>query len=159
MATATKTRGPVREKGRTPSKKTDATKADAKTETKASAVRIPKALRERVEALLVENYAYMDSPSFKQKGIEKDLFEQPSAEPELPPTRWYQPTSQDLLDMDTSASPKLMSAAEERLMFMRFNYSKRKLVAFQAKIAKEGLTKELADPFLDWHRRYEHYRE
>ena len=36
--------------------------------------RMPRALRARVEALLLENYAYMDSPVFRQRGIEKQLF-------------------------------------------------------------------------------------
>src|SRR5207237_9698473 len=30
---------------------------------------IPRALRERAEALLLENYAYMDSESFRQRGL------------------------------------------------------------------------------------------
>ena len=33
--------------------------------------RVPRAVRARVEALLAENYAFMDSPVFKTRGIEK----------------------------------------------------------------------------------------
>src|SRR5438093_1461156 len=33
-------------------------------------VRIPRALRQKVEALLLESYDFMDSPIFKQKNIE-----------------------------------------------------------------------------------------
>src|SRR5688572_23584437 len=36
--------------------------------------RIPRALRQKVEALLLESYDFMDSPIFKQKNIEKELF-------------------------------------------------------------------------------------
>jgi len=119
--------------------------------------RIPKALREQVERLLQENFAYMDSPVFRRKHIERELFEI-EPEPELPPTAWYQPTSDDL-DGGTSNSPKLMKAAEERMMFLRFNYSKRRLSDLKKKIEKNGLTKETAEQVIEWHRRFEHFRE
>jgi len=118
--------------------------------------RVPKALREQVERLLLENFAFMDSPVFRRKHIERDLFEV-EAEPQLPPTAWYQPTWQDL--EASSNSPKLMKAPEERLMFLRFNYSKRRLSDLKKKIAKDGLTKEAAEQVIEWHRRFEHFRE
>ena len=52
-----------------------------------------------------------------------------------------------------------MKAAEERLMFLRFNFAKRKLSSLQKQIKREGLTRELAEQFLEWHRRFEHFRE
>src|SRR5439155_24818930 len=36
--------------------------------------RLPRALRQRVEQLLAETYAYMDSPIFRQRNLEKELF-------------------------------------------------------------------------------------
>jgi RNA polymerase primary sigma factor len=118
---------------------------------------VPKALRQKVEPLIEQTYAFMDSPIFKEKGIEKKLFEED--EPALPLVAWYQPTRDEAVDATIAGAPQLMSAAEERLMFVRFNYSKRKLMALQKKIQKEGLTKELAEQFLMWHRRFEHFRE
>src|SRR5687768_10632713 len=35
--------------------------------------RIPRVMRRKVEALLEESYAFMDSPVFKQRNIEKEL--------------------------------------------------------------------------------------
>src|SRR3954468_21154276 len=64
------------------------------------APRVPAALRQRVEALLEENYAYMDSPQFKNRSIEKELFGEGS-EPALPVTSWYQPTREDVLGENT----------------------------------------------------------
>ena len=123
-----------------------------------SAARLPRSLRERVEPILGEDYAYMDSPVYRRKHIEQGLFGQ-DAEPELPPTAWYQPTADDLGGSGLPNSPKLMKADEERLMFLRFNYSKRRLCDLQRKTAKEGLTRELAEQVLTWHRRFEHFRE
>ena len=48
---------------------------------------VPKALRTRVEALLNENYAFMDSPVFRRKNIESELFTfEQEHEPALPMT-------------------------------------------------------------------------
>ena len=122
--------------------------------------RIPRALRQKVEALLAESYDFMDSPTFKQKNIEKQLFDfEGGVEPALPMTAWYQPTRDDALDSAIVGAPQLMKAAEERLMFQRFNFSKRKLCQLQKLIKRDGLTRERAEQFLDWHRRFEHFRE
>ncbi len=91
---------------------------------------IPRALRQRVMGLLSENYAYMDSPTFRHKNVERELFT-PDAERELPLTSWYQPTRDDLHD-SSGSPPQLMSGAEERMMFLRFNYSKKRLQALAA---------------------------
>ena len=58
---------------------------------------IPRAMRHKVEALLEESYAFMDSPVFRQKNIERQLFDF-DVEPQLPMTSWYQPTRDEALD-------------------------------------------------------------
>lgn len=122
---------------------------------------IPRALRARAEQILAEEHAFMDSPVFRHKNIEAELFsfeEKGGVEPALPLTSWYQPTREEIADQ-LSGTPQLMKATEEKLMFLRFNYAKRKLGAIQRKAKKEGLTKELAEQLVEWHRRYEHFRE
>ncbi len=118
---------------------------------------VPRALRAKVEPLLLENYAFMDSPVFKQKNIERELFDY--VEPQLPLTSWYQPTRDEAIDETMSHAPQLMKGNEEKLMFLRFNFSKRKLTALQKLIKRDGLTKERAELFVEWHRRFEHFRE
>jgi RNA polymerase sigma factor (sigma-70 family) len=121
---------------------------------------IPRRLRKQVEPLLAVNYAYMDSPIFKQRRIEANLFRfDGGQEPALPLTSWYQPTRDDALDPSAVGAPQLMKAPEEKLMFLRFNYCKRKLTRLARTIAKQGLTRDLAEQFIDWHRRFEHFRE
>ncbi|HEX8524662.1 MAG TPA: sigma-70 family RNA polymerase sigma factor [Tepidisphaeraceae bacterium] len=124
---------------------------------KSSTSRIPREMRERVEALLLEDYSFMDSPVYKQRGIEKELFNF-EHEPELPMVSWYQPTREEIADQ-LSGTPQLMKGPEERLMFLRFNFSKRRLVALQKRAKREGLDRDLAEQFLEWHRRFEHFRE
>jgi RNA polymerase sigma factor (sigma-70 family) len=100
----------------------------------------------------------MDSPVFKQRGIEKELFDF-DKEPSLPMTSWYQPTRDEAVDDTMAAAPQLMTAKEERIMFLRFNFSKLKLTRIQKRIKRDGLTRERAEEFLEWHRRFEHFRE
>lgn len=116
--------------------------------------RIDSALRERAEALLRENYAFMDSESFARPTIEKELFSEPM--PELPRTAWYQPTREEF---DSSSTPTLMTAEQEKLMFLRFNYAKKRLIEVQETAAGTGLTADLARRAIEWHKRYEHARE
>lgn len=131
------------------------------TKTTKTAVRsapIPRLLRQQAEQILAIKIDFMDSPLFRRKNIENDLFND-SVAPELPLVSWYQPTRDDDLDQAIVGTPQLMSAAEERLMFYRFNFAKRQLARLQRTIRKEGLTKTLAVQLVEWHGRVEHYRE
>lgn len=119
---------------------------------------IPRALRQRVEGLMEQSYAFMDSPIFRRKNIEKELFDF-EVEPQLPMTSWYQPTRDEAVDVSITGAPQLMKGAEERLMFLRFNYAKLRLCRLQKEITKDELTRERADQFVEWHRRFEHFRE
>ena len=119
---------------------------------------IPRALRQNVEGLLEENYAFMDSPIFRRKNIEAELYDFEN-EPQLPLVSWYQPTRDEAVDTTISGAPQLMKGPEERLMFLRFNYSKLRLCKLQRLIKKTGLTRKRAEEFVNWHRRFEHFRE
>lgn len=118
--------------------------------------RVSKELREKVEPLLLLEFAYMDSPIFKGKNIEKELFAEEL--PQLPMVAWYAPTRDDI-GAATTGTPQLMKTAEEQLMFRRFNYSKRKLKLLKKKILADGLTNDLARQMIDWHGKMEHLRE
>lgn len=120
--------------------------------------RLTKGLRERVEAMLAENYAYMESTAFRQRNIEQELFEN-DADPQLPLTSWYQPTRDEVETGSLQGAPQTMNTKEERLMFLRFNYAKLRLGQLQRKVRKEELTADLANQALLWHRRVEHFRE
>ncbi|HTW95491.1 MAG TPA: sigma-70 family RNA polymerase sigma factor [Tepidisphaeraceae bacterium] len=129
-----------------------------KTKKNTAAAAPPSAMRERVMALLQENFSFMNSPVYRRKGIERELFNF-DKEPELPMTRWYQPTREDAAQISMAGAPQLMSTAEERLMFYRFNYCKMKLSQLKRQIEHEGLTLAVAEQFLEWHRKFEHFRE
>jgi len=119
---------------------------------------IPRALRQKVEGLVAESYAFMDSPIFRRKNIEAELFDF-EKEPELPMVSWYQPTRDEAVDETIAAAPQLMKGGEERLMFLRFNFSKLRLCKLQKLIKKSGMTRKRAEDFVFWHDRFEHFRE
>jgi RNA polymerase sigma factor (sigma-70 family) len=119
---------------------------------------VPREMRGRVIRLLEENYSYMDSNTFRHKHVEAELFTE-DAERELPLTSWYQPTRDDVVDSGSVSPPQLMKGPEERLMFLRFNYCKKRLSSLQKQIRQGGLTMTRAREFLDWHRKFEHFRE
>ena len=108
--------------------------AGSRSGTKPRATPIPRALRQKAEEYLALSYAYMDTDMFKDRGIEKELFTF-DKEPQLPLTSWYQPTREDLLDSAITGAPQLMSAKEERVMFLRFNFAKRKLTRLQNRVS------------------------
>ena len=140
MATATKT---------TPK----TAKADPKP---VKATRISRALRAKVEPLLELEYAYMDSPLFKERGVEAKLFAEEIAP--LPMVGWYQPTRDDPSEAN-KGTPQLMKTPEEQLMFRRFNFAKRKCKLLKKKILADGLTAENAQKLVEWHEKVEHLRE
>lgn len=131
------------------------------TKTTKSAVRaspIPRRLRQQAEEILACKTDYMDSPLFRRKNIENELFND-SVAPELPLVSWYQPTRDEELDQEVVGTPKLMTAQEERLMFYRFNFAKRQLAKLKGLAKRERLTKALAQDLVSWHGKVEHYRE
>ena len=134
------------------------TVVETKKVNRTGATPIPRALRRKVEELLLQSFAFMDSPIFRRKRIEKELFDF-EVEPQLPMTSWYQPTRDEAVDVSIAGAPQLMKGQEERLMFLRFNYCKLRLTRLQKVIAKDGLTRERAEQFEEWHRKFEHFRE
>ena len=77
------------------------------------------ALRHKIDLLLAENYAYMDSSEFRHKNIEKELFDF-ETEPQLPLTSWYQPTRDDVMDSAGSSAPPLKPAGSSFRNFISF---------------------------------------
>ncbi len=119
---------------------------------------VPRPLRAKVEALLLENFDYMDNPLFAKRSTEQMLISEEADSQALPLTSWYQPTRDEELPA-TAGAPQLMKGDEERLTFLRYNYAKRRLQLLQKKLKKEPLTKALAEEFVLWHERFEHFRE
>ena len=133
------------------------TPAASKSTKKPRAAAIPRPLRQQAELILEGTYAYMDSPPFHLPDAEATLFA--DAEPALPMVAWYQPTRDDVAGATPAGTPQLMSAAEERQMFLRYNFCKVRLSRVQEQVKETGLTKDLANQAVEWHHKMEHFRE
>ena len=167
MATATAEKKTTRTASKKETGKVVKKTTKTRTETAASdedvkrAAPVPRLLRAKVDALMQEEFDYMDSEHFKRKAIEKELFE--DEVPPLPLVAWYQPTRDDAFEAGKEvAAPQLMKPAEEKLMFLRFNYAKSKLGVIQRRIKRKGMTnleKKDAQELVQWHNRFEHLRE
>ena len=121
---------------------------------------VPKLLREKALHIYNTEYDFMDSEVFDQKGVERALFEVDEAEKSLPFTTWYQPTRDEAFEgRDDVGQPQLMKPAEEKLMFLRFNYAKRKMGILQRRVYRKGIDKATAREMVEWDRKVEHYRE
>lgn len=118
---------------------------------------IKRALRESGERALNGSYTFVASPLFTRRGVEARLIDG-DAEPRLPLIAWYHPTVPDPA-LDNANAPPLMKADEEKLMFHRFNFSKKRLQELQKTAQRDGLTTELAQQLVEWRCRLEHYRE
>ncbi|MEM6562607.1 MAG: sigma-70 family RNA polymerase sigma factor [Planctomycetota bacterium] len=140
-------------------------KAEVKTTAKAAEKTnkshpVPRLLRANAERVLEVEYDFMDSEVFAQRGVEKALFEVEDSEKALPFTRWYQPTRDEAFEGEKDmGQPQLMKPAEEKLMFLRFNYAKKKLGVLQRRVKRKGLDKKTATELVEWDRKFEHYRE
>ena len=119
---------------------------------------IPKLLFTKAEALYQEELDFMDSEQFARRGIEKELFDEELNA--LPMVAWYQPTRDDAFEADKNVgAPQLMKPAEERLMFLRFNFAKKKIGIIQRRIKRNGMFKKDASELVVWHNKFEHLRE
>jgi RNA polymerase sigma factor (sigma-70 family) len=124
------------------------------------AMPVPRLLRQKAEVILATNYDFMDSEVFTQRGVERALFEVEDSEKALPFVAWYQPTRDEAFEgQDNVGQPQLMKPAEEKLMFLRFNFAKKKMGVLQRRVKRKGLDKATATELVEWDRKVEHYRE
>jgi len=77
---------------------------------------IPRMLRKQAEEYLALPFAYMESPVFKQRNIEQELFTFDDHEPELPLTSWYQPTREDAMEGGLTALSLIFAACLLKLL-------------------------------------------
>jgi RNA polymerase sigma factor (sigma-70 family) len=103
---------------------------------------------------------FVDHPVFHGKDAARKVFDEapPIARPD---TSWYHPV------MDSATSPRqvkkvgtvLLTAAEERALFLQFNYCRFMVHQLKASLEGEDPTLEQAREILEWHRKAEAYRD
>ncbi len=118
--------------------------------------------RTLLEAILADEYDYMDHPLFDlaTDEAERQIFDEPDPIAQ-PDTSWYHPAMSwaDEPKLGKSAT-KTLTAAEERVIFAQYNYCRFRVATLRETIVHE------ADPdpavireMLDWHHKAKGYRE
>lgn len=122
----------------------------------------PQQLSPRDQTILKQvmhgKYECVYNDLFEDELAEKKIFEQapPVARPD---TSWYHPVMEDLGSRGRSVGSVLLTAAEERALFLQFNYCRWRVCQIKEQLKKGPMRLEPARQLLHWYRRAEAYRD
>lgn len=117
-----------------------------------------------LKRILTEKYQYVDSEAFAAKNAYRTLFEE-APKIKRPDTSWYHPVmetaSTQALRAAKGGAPgaALLSAAEERALFLQFNYARYRTVKLKESLNANRLTFEQSQELLHWFRLAEDRRD
>jgi len=123
-------------------------------------LKFPKSLSQTDRQLLAETLFEpldaMDDPSFEEPGVERMLFDE-SRDVEPARVDWYQwlhmdPETRAQAQAQATATP-LLKPEQERTLFLRFNYCRKRAEAARQAINPKRLGVRKCREFLKWYRR------
>ncbi len=117
--------------------------------------------QEVVKRVMEEKYEYIDNELFHEPDAEKKLFDEAPAI-KRPDTSWYHPVMENLsaaARVSHGAGAVLLTAAEERTLFLQFNYCRYRVCRIREQVGRDRITAEQARELLKWHRRAEERRD
>lgn len=97
----------------------------------------------------------MDSPEFRKAGAERRIFDE-APEIARPDVSWYRPLmdertrTRDLARPGRAPATVLLTAAQERVLFLKLNYARFRLAKLQKRSARHPLTTEESREALRW---------
>jgi RNA polymerase sigma factor (sigma-70 family) len=110
--------------------------------------------------LIAEPVQYMDAEAFHEPGAKVSIFDEaPSVE--LPDTSWYQPLLHQVAT-DSSArttTSKVLTAAEERVLFLQFNFARYSMDQLRDEIGETRPTDRQVRSVLKWNEQSSGLRE
>lgn len=112
--------------------------------------------------ILAEPMDYIDSEAFYEAGAENRIYKE-APEIEKPDVAWYRPLMDDLSpskhQTTKNSGTVLLSAAEERVLFLQYNYARHRVRQLQLEIGLDDPTEEQAREILRWYHIARGYRE
>ena len=122
-------------------------------------------VEERIlQGIMAEPMDYIDHPDFHLLGAAERIYG--IAEIERPDVTWYRPLMDDFIAARsrTARSPKsqstiLLTGAQERILFMKYNFARFSISEVQKRAASRALTLAEAREVLRWHAIARQYRE
>ncbi len=110
--------------------------------------------------ILAEPMDYIDSDEFERPDAESRIYDEAPVI-ERPDVSWYRPLMDDPEPSRQSrnAGTILLSAAQERVLFLQYNYARHRVRGLQLAIGPNEPTEAQARELLRWYRRANRYRE
>jgi RNA polymerase sigma factor (sigma-70 family) len=113
-----------------------------------------------LKQILTSKCDFVPNPLFEKADAEKKIFDE--APPiSRPDTSWYHPVMENLTDARGvhNVGTVLLTAAEERALFLQFNYCRYSVAQLRKQIGDGPVDPELATQILEWYRKAEAYRD
>jgi RNA polymerase sigma factor (sigma-70 family) len=118
--------------------------------------------RQQLQRILSKPMDYIDSDAFRKKGADRMIYEE-APDVEKPDVSWYRPLMDDLTPTKHKSTRNvgtvLLTAAEERVLFLQYNYARFRVSELQLEIGPHEPSPEQAKELLKWYRIAEGYRE
>lgn len=112
--------------------------------------------------ILASPMDYIDNDEFYKPGAEERIYDKAPVI-EKPDVTWYRPLMDDLTATKSSATRSagtvLLTAAQERVLFLQYNYARHRVRELQREIGDAEPTEEQARDILRWYRTSRRYRE
>lgn len=142
------------------SSRSKASGKDAKTHSRARRTLSAKD-RQELKRILREPMDFIDNAAFYEAEAEAAIYRD-APDIQKPDTSWYHPVMDSLTA--TSKTPKqstqvLLSAAQERVLFLQFNYARYRVRTIQIELNGHDPSPEQAEDILRWNRKAEQMRE
>lgn len=115
-----------------------------------------------VQQILSDEMDFIDSEAFYETDSEHTIYDD-APDVEKPDVSWYRPLMDDLTPhkQETTKNPGtvLLTAAEERVLFLQYNYARYRVRELQIEIGSNQPTENQAREVLQWFRLAAAYRE
>jgi RNA polymerase primary sigma factor len=111
--------------------------------------------------ILTEPMDYIDSDAFREPDAETKIYED-VPDVEKPDVSWYRPLMDEPASRNQSTKKPgtlLLTAAEERILFLQYNYARHRVSELQKEVGLDEPTEDQAREMLHWYRVAQAYRE
>jgi RNA polymerase sigma factor (sigma-70 family) len=115
-----------------------------------------------LQQILAEPMDYIDSKAFYVDDAEDRIYAQ-APDVAKPDVTWYRPLMDDLSPSDERSlrqtAPLLLTGAEERILFLQYNYARHRVASIQERLGLDQPTEAEARELLHWYGIAKGYRE
>lgn len=115
-----------------------------------------------VRQILAEPMDYIDSDEFYKPNAERRIYDD-APDVAKPDVSWYRPLMDDLTPVDVrsnrNSSTLLLTGAEERVLFLQYNYARHRVAEIQIELGTDEPTEDQSREILRWYRIAKGYRE